>query len=168
VGWYQSGGGPWDPPVYTPFIWTPENGAQDLNTYVTETLEFDLNGDQIFVPTDLSSNGQYICGWSFNPNPDPWGEYHTFRLQISEEMSVNDLSNVDIKLYPNPTNDIINIQSNSKIKSVQVYNMNGQVMISKTIQNQNAKINVAGYISGTYIVKVETESGIQTHKIIKK
>lgn len=168
VGWYQSGGGPWDPPVYTPFIWTPENGAQDLNTYVTETLEFDLNGDQIFVPTDLSSNGQFICGWSFNPIPDPWGEYHTFRLQISEEMSVNDLSNVEVKIYPNPTSDIINIQSNSKIKSVQVYNMNGQVMISQTIQNQNAKINVAGYNSGTYIVKVETESGIQTHKIIKK
>ena len=168
VGWYQSGGGPWDPPVYTPFIWTPENGAQDLNTYVAETLELDLNGDQIFVPTDLSSNGKYICGWSFNPSPDPWGEYHTFRLQISEDMGVSDLSNIEIELYPNPTSNIVNIQSNSKIKSVQVYNMNGQMLMNQTIQNQNAEINVAGYNSGTYIVKVETDSGIHTHKIIKK
>lgn len=168
VGWYQSGGGPWDPPVYTPFIWTPEDGAQNLNTYVTEVLEYDLGGDQIFVPTDMSSNGQYICGWSFNPSPDPWGEYHTFRLQIAETMDVGDLSKVDIKLYPNPVGNIINIDSDSVIESVQIYNLNGQLVLTKDFQKSKVGIDVSHFNAGTYVVRIESHSGVQTVKVIKK
>lgn len=168
VGWYQSGGGPWDPPVYTPFIWTPEDGAQSLNTYVTEVLGYDLNGDQIFVPTDLSSNGKYICGWSFNPSPDPWGEYHTFRLQISETMGVKDVSAAEIALYPNPAHDILNIKSDTLIRRVSIYGSNGSLLLNSELHKYAATIDVSGYNSGVYFVQVKTDSGLQTFKVVKR
>ncbi|PKP25155.1 MAG: hypothetical protein CVU03_09085 [Bacteroidetes bacterium HGW-Bacteroidetes-2] len=170
VGWYQSGGGPWDPPVNTPFIWTPETGTLDMNLFVTEELEFDMGGFQIFVPNALSENGHYITGFSFSPNPEPWGEFHTFRLQITDfilNTGIN-LIKSSVTLYPNPVNNILIIESSDNIESVEIFNLLGQKILNEKASQLRKEIDMSQLSKGMYLVKVLSNGISHTSKIIKE
>ncbi len=169
IGWYQSGGGPWEPPVYTPFIWTPELGTTDLNTLVAEVLEYDTGGDQIFVPNAMSNNGHYITGFAFNPEPEPWGEFFTFRLQISDLfLNTNDINTTEINVYPNPVNTNLTIDGIAPIDQIEVYNTLGQLIFTQKLNQTKYVLDMSSYKNGVYFVKVHSQNSNQTHKVIKK
>lgn len=69
-----------------------------------------------------------------------------------------------LKIYPNPTNDIINIESSTN-KSIEIFDINGRLIISK--ENSNNSISLGSYPPGIYCIKIKTESGIVINKIIK-
>ena len=75
--------------------------------------------------------------------------------------------NTNLKLYPNPTADIINISNDEYvIESIAVTNLQGQVLFKTNLLNQNTySIDLSSYASGIYIVNVNGQTNI---KIIKK
>ncbi|BDD04360.1 CUB domain-containing protein [Aureibacter tunicatorum] len=77
----------------------------------------------------------------------------------------------DYKLYPNPTNRIINIDGmNDEIKNAKVYSSVGSEVTSvvKTQNKNSLKIDFNNVREGIYIVVIETASGSFTEKIILK
>ncbi len=89
---------------------------------------------------------------------------------IEEELGVdeNDILNSSILLYPNPVQDAINIENiiNTKINSVKLYDTLGRLVFEEDeITNQ---IQVSQLQSGLLFVKIETDNGTITKKIIKK
>ncbi len=72
----------------------------------------------------------------------------------------------NVKLYPNPVDDILQINANSAMKSVKIFNVSGQVV--KEITDNFNQINVTDLSSGLYIVKVGLESGTISRKMLKK
>ena len=81
-------------------------------------------------------------------------------------LSSNDfkLNNFKFTLYPNPVNDILNIEMDSLVKSIEVYSLQGQKVITTT----SKQVNVSHLSNGVYIVRVEDENGaIATKKLIK-
>ena len=83
-------------------------------------------------------------------------------LNSSEESNSFDL----FRIYPNPTGDYINIQTNEKISSVSIYNMSGQKIIytEKNIK----KIDVQNITNGIYFIEIKTNDKILSTKFIKK
>ncbi len=73
-----------------------------------------------------------------------------------------------LKYYPNPTNSDINIEYNEVIKKVEIYTITGQKILSKEFKEKQIKIDLSGYSSGTYMIRIETEKASQFIKIIKK
>ncbi|PZO27909.1 MAG: hypothetical protein DCF13_10355 [Flavobacteriaceae bacterium] len=73
-----------------------------------------------------------------------------------------------IKVYPNPVSNLLTITSEETISDVVIYNMLGQTIMTKTIQNNEGTIDVATLKTGSYFVKIQSESGSQTVKIIKQ
>ena len=73
----------------------------------------------------------------------------------------------NLKIYPNPVNDILNIKiSNSiKIEEVNIYNILGKIVL-KTI-NQH-KINVSKLNKGVFLIKIKTNKGVLIKKLIKE
>ncbi|WP_299099155.1 T9SS type A sorting domain-containing protein [uncultured Winogradskyella sp.] len=68
----------------------------------------------------------------------------------------------EVKLYPNPASNIINIISNHvNIKSVGIYDVLGKQVLAKTNKKD---INVSDLRSGMYIVKIEFENNTSTSK----
>ena len=61
----------------------------------------------------------------------------------------------DFSVYPNPTNDFINIKSAQPIYSSQLFNEMGQLILSHTNQQQ---FSIAHLPEGIYFLKVMTES----------
>jgi hypothetical protein len=68
-----------------------------------------------------------------------------------------------IKLYPNPANDILNIETSLEVQSVEIYTIQGQKVASST----EKQINVSHLASGIYLVKTQDSNNkISTDKII--
>ena len=72
----------------------------------------------------------------------------------------------DIRIYPNPSNGIINIEAKqARNSNVTVYNANGQVLMSKSINNKVEIIDLSAF-KGLLLVKVAGEGIVTTKQII--
>jgi len=165
IGWFDNGF--WDPKI--PFIWTPTEGLQNLNTYITETLGFTMSYSPIHVPSNMSDNGKYIVGWGYDPTVGEWGESFNFRLQLPDGLGVNEVAlNNAVNVYPNPVKDILNISSKELINNVQVFNVSGQQILTEKAMNAITKIDLSSLSSGVYFVKTSSANASKTIKVIKQ
>jgi len=67
--------------------------------------------------------------------------------------------------YPNPVRDVLNLKSEEIIKSSEVINITGQKV--KTFAN-TSQLDFSDLTEGVYLVKVYTDSGMATQKVIKQ
>lgn len=75
-----------------------------------------------------------------------------------------DVASKKLVLFPNPSKDYFEVQSNGKIQQVQVFSLQGQLV--KSFQQQQ-HYNVADLAKGVYIVKISGESMV-CHKFTKE
>jgi Leucine-rich repeat (LRR) protein len=81
-----------------------------------------------------------------------------------------------VNVYPNPASDNVNINFNSNnnfnssvnIKTVELIDVQGRILLSKKVNDNQTTLDVSGYSSGVYYVKVYTDKGIMFDKMIKK
>ncbi len=79
--------------------------------------------------------------------------------------SVTEMNN-DIKIYPNPTTNIVHISSSKLIQSIQVYNQLGELVFT---ENNPSQINLSNFGKGVYFLRVTNIDGqISNQKVIKK
>lgn len=91
---------------------------------------------------------------------------HLFR-SINPILSIqSDNNSSDVKIHPNPVDNIINISSNpsKKLLSYSIYNINGQNVKSGNYLNN--EINVSKLKSGLYLIELEFENSREIKKII--
>ncbi len=76
-------------------------------------------------------------------------------------LAVNEIENSDLKLYPNPSTEKLNIEvANAQIEEVSVYNVLGQLINTEKVRLQSKyELNVSGMSSGMYTIKVITDKG---------
>jgi hypothetical protein len=74
-------------------------------------------------------------------------------------------NNLKVSLYPNPVKDILNIETETEIKSVEIYNLQGQ-KIKTAVSKQ---VNVSELSAGIYMVRMEdTNNAVETKRIVKE
>lgn len=72
-----------------------------------------------------------------------------------------------LALYPNPvTNNVFLSSFNQKIEKIMIYNITGELV--KTISTNVENIDVSNLNAGSYLVKVITDQGSFTKKMLKK
>lgn len=76
-------------------------------------------------------------------------------------------SNQKILIYPNPSNDFVNLLSKSSISKVNVIDINGRIVVSLTPNDVNCIVDVTNLSKGMYILDIETAEGVLQEKIIK-
>ena len=69
-------------------------------------------------------------------------------------------------IYPNPTDGILNIESNG-LMTISVMNMLGQKIMEMSATDY-AVIDLSNCESGIYLVRIGTENGIRVEKIDKR
>lgn len=77
---------------------------------------------------------------------------------------------INVKIYPNPAQDNITVNSKNIINSLKIYNSLGKVVfVTADLNSLNYSINVDDFVSGIYnIVTSEKDGTIRTTKFIKK
>ncbi|MFD2917363.1 T9SS type A sorting domain-containing protein [Psychroserpens luteus] len=116
-------------------------------------------GDNVYVlgATDLLGNQRIL-----NSTVD-MGAYEF----DSSTLGVHDMSlgENDIKLYPNPTSSILNIEMNTILKNAIIFNIQGQ----KVIESVSNQFDVSRLSNGLYIIKIEDENGsVSTKRFIRE
>ena len=68
---------------------------------------------------------------------------------------INDIKNANIKIYPNPTNNIINIEGLNKNENntILIFDVQGKLVITKTI-NEKGTIDLSELNKGVYVIKI--------------
>lgn len=86
---------------------------------------------------------------------------------IDPGTAVSELKNVHFKVYPNPTNSLINLDINGDVKQVSIENTLGQTVL--IVQNTNKEINVSQLNKGIYTIKVHyNQDETLTSKFVKQ
>jgi hypothetical protein len=73
-----------------------------------------------------------------------------------------------VKLYPNPTSNILNIECTASIQAITVYNVLGQEVMKRELNNTSVALDVSGLNSGIYVVKTVVEGITSSTKFIKE
>ncbi len=85
---------------------------------------------------------------------------------LTTDTFYNELLNV--KVYPNPTENILNIDSKELLlQKVELYDIQGRLIISEIAKSDKHIINISHLVPGTYLIKLFTDKGIKTFKTVK-
>ncbi|MCJ8155415.1 T9SS type A sorting domain-containing protein [Chryseobacterium sp. SSA4.19] len=91
------------------------------------------------------------------------------KMNFDNLLDVNETNKQNnITVYPNPTSDVININSKSKISKIEIHSADGKLILSKDIQGISASVNINTLPSGVYFVNTLTGKENNYQKIIKK
>jgi beta-glucanase (GH16 family) len=85
-----------------------------------------------------------------------------------ETNNVNKVTN--LVLFPNPASDELTLKSNGTLlgANVKISSLIGQELDSFQLNTDEKTLNLSHYQSGVYILKVDSQEGIQSYKFIKK
>ncbi|MBN2891960.1 MAG: T9SS type A sorting domain-containing protein [Bacteroidales bacterium] len=105
-----------------------------------------------------------------DPEPDPITDNYIIYIEIPvttltgvKEISANQLN---INVYPNPATDFVTVE-NVEGATISVYNTLGSLVETIVADGNTTTIDMANYAAGTYILKVASESGVGSAKIVK-
>ncbi|WP_053002309.1 DUF7619 domain-containing protein [Kordia jejudonensis] len=87
----------------------------------------------------------------------------TFATLSNPEFGVDS----SIEMYPNPTKDNLYITANNLIKSIELYDLQGRIIQQENFNAKQVNVDMANQARGIYFIKISTENGVSTEKIIK-
>jgi hypothetical protein len=142
---------------------------------------FLISDTQASYDTILASAGNDFMCVKFRHDTinSVWGDTRSGRLNIyfqrisfdGTTVSIQQISSEIIpylKVSPNPSSDFINVEAKG-IKNISLFDSFGKVIfqINNPITKDEMTLNIKEFPSGNYILRVLSENGIQTRKIIK-
>jgi hypothetical protein len=81
-----------------------------------------------------------------------------------------DKPEVNVNIYPNPVQSTFNIESTSQnqIESIYVYDLQGKLLLDKSINDFKTVVDLTAFAKGMYILEVNTINGRVTSRISKE
>jgi hypothetical protein len=84
--------------------------------------------------------------------------------------NTNTLAVKDFSVFPNPSKDVVNVSNPSaSIKLIEVSDLNGRVVKTvNAIDASTAQVNISDLSTGVYMMKIVSDKGTTTKKVIKE
>ena len=133
--------------------------------------------DGIAIITATPNDGYGFTGWNDGNTDNPRTIVVTtdtmFVATFTSLSNIETNINSEISIFPNPTNDKLNISSSETISEIEIVNAMGQVVKRMEINSDNAVCNVEDLTSGVYVVRFRAinsskEATISQQKFIKE
>ena len=74
----------------------------------------------------------------------------------------------EIRIYPNPAKNVLNISSTEGEGSVKLYNTIGEVLKFKSINSNQSSLDISTINPGIYFIEVTSNEEVITKKFIKE
>ncbi|WP_258098583.1 RICIN domain-containing protein [Marinoscillum pacificum] len=137
--------------------------------------------DGIYYRVQNRATGLYLDGYGYTTNGANVNQYaNTGHVNAQWELvtvpntaRVEELLNTvekqaDIKLFPNPTNDLLNIQlKNEGNNTVSIRNLSGKEVLNKQLKAGENQLSIQHLKAGIYMVTIQGEVS-KTYRIIKE
>ena len=141
-------------PSITGYTGNQENWVNEeinLSDYAGQTIRMRFR-----LATD---NGGNYDGFYFD-------DFKVNFLQNSVLSTANDVVSL-FRIYPNPTNSILNINSSKNNYSIKIYNLVGQLVLSKENNDGFQNLDVRNLNSGLYFIELKSDGFVETQKFYK-
>lgn len=147
----------------------------DLRNNINTSKYFTLETKSTFSPNiivDDITNFRAVNGNNYYNHQTNVSE--SFNLTTSSEPCSRQVLNTStitipttIDIYPNPTTDILYINTNSNENLVKIYNLNGQLIEYLNFNINKGSIMVDNLKQGIYIIEIENKNGKVSKKFMK-
>jgi len=120
-------------------------------------LEHTSNGQLFTQPVSFT-----ISQLEIDPDLELISKNNTVVLEVLDE------ENSELVVFPNPTSNIIQIQTANgiELKEISLFNSIGQLLLHQNAQN--LFIDMSSFPTGTFMLQVKTEKGILYKTILKE
>jgi len=118
--------------------------------------DFDVGATQDFAVMTLDLDGCFNgdCSDTIYLNGPP-----TATFDIDEAS--------DISVYPNPFSDLITITSSVQLRQVVCYSLDGTLMLEEEVVGTEHRMDLSVFPVGMYMIRVVTDGGMSTQKVMK-
>jgi len=151
--------------------------SEQLSAVSTTPITWSIDGN---IPSGLSfSSSGLISGipteagtFNFTVKAENASGEDTKELSITieNEVGIVEILTAQIKIYPNPTSGELKVTNNELgMRNIQIFDSKGEMqrMESKKTIGE-ITLDISDLPSGLYFLKIETEKGMITQKVIKK
>ncbi len=88
-------------------------------------------------------------------------------LFVEGTLSSVSFDSIELKAYPNPVVDVLNIKSANTIDNVSVYNLLGQTILKVSPNSLETQLDFSDFSKGSYLVEITVGNKKAVKKIIK-
>lgn len=159
-------------------------GWYEIKVYSSPSKPTIIQNGAVLTSSSTINNQWYLNG---SPIPDETSQYYTvtssgaYQVGVSNENgceSMSDITNVfatginnitekDVKIYPNPAKDNIIIEGATK-GTLEILNSQGQIIKHLNISDNKTSIDISKLTIGVYSLKIITKQGIIIKKLLKE
>ncbi len=125
----------------------------DLSAYIGETIKVRF---QLVTDAVLNRDGFY---------------FDDFKVTMIDQsaLSIASLEKIGVQVFPNPIKDKLTVKVPDLSNSViEIYNLNGQLLRQDILLKTSTDVDLKLLSSGIYILRIRTDQGIGTMKLIKE
>jgi len=143
---------------------TKQHGSRDDNGKI-DGIQVELNHDIRF---NSVMRGLLID--SLTSGINEYIDHHYYNQYINNYcaliLGVQEKTNIDLKLYPNPANNFVtitNIPIGSKLK---VIDISGKLVYNSIIESEQTTISTMDIVNGVYIIQVENNGEVVNRELV--
>ena len=81
-------------------------------------------------------------------------------------LGLDESANANLSVYPNPSSDVVTIESNMTEGTIQIIDLTGKVVANQTVNGVATAFNTAALTNGMYTVILTNGSTVETRKFI--
>ena len=161
----------------------PDNLNMDVGLYqiidnvltliADDGVPYPSTGEDMFVSADVNT-GTYLISVTDNGNNAFNEETYTFCMDLITDVNELSLSN-QFDIFPNPNNgrfsiNLLSENNDMKILEVNIYDHLGREItaLQKTFESCEVSVNIQNTDSGLYMLRILTNKGIVTKKVLIK
>jgi hypothetical protein len=120
-----------------------------------------IDGSVVSQPV-ISSNGNYFDMYRIQSDC-----YEAEATRANPSTASIEAHEVSVKLYPNPVQDELHVESSSQMEVLEILQLNGSIIYSQRPNETSARISLVGLNPGMYLVNLKTTAGSESYRFIK-
>ncbi len=131
------------------------------NDWVMEEIDLsDYLGENILVRFEFRSDGGVR---------DDGFYFDDLQINVLDDgpLAIEDNTSSAFSIYPNPVEDILSITTPLQNYTVEIFNLQGQLVSRQENNNGSKVIDYSNFASGVYLLKLSSEDTVQTFKIVR-
>ena len=134
--------------------------------------DYTATGDETFMyignfQPDSQTDTLYVLQEDPEENYSMFSYYYIDKIELKEGTlnTTDKLYEESFKLYPNPVSDKLTIESEHKLNSLLVFDLEGRCVKRTYSNNDNVyKVDTTDLLNGMYVIRIKFKDGVEINR----
>ena len=143
--------------------WTIYYRVHGTSSWITQ-----LVNATTYILTGLSPETQYdiqvVANCADGETSEP-----SNTVNPTTTVGINDYVESNVTVAPNPTTGVVRVSSSKfQVSGVDVYDVYGKLLNTMAVNDGTVEVDLGQYAAGVYFLRISTESGVVTKRVVKR